>query len=288
MPGAIPAASTYLTITRDKLIEMAYKAIGVLEPGQVLDGEQLNDGVSVLTMIVREVDASQKWRWTIDEAVHVPLVSGVFLYTIDNGLPSNITELMSATYRDGQGNDTPLATLKAERWEEIPEKTQYGTPKAVYLTDHLDLSRRELYVWPTLETVVAQSQIDGPYRCIRTHTSKLNNEPMSGANAKVYWEPGGEGGDPWQSGIEYTAPPQIRLLHKRPLIDFLTSGDNPDFPLPWPRLLLYRLAFDLGDFYSIPLEERKLMIDKAKGAFDDIHPSVKVKTNQIHNKTLFY
>ena len=95
MPGAIPAASTYLTITRDKLIEMAYKAIGVLEPGQVLDGEQLNDGVSVLTMIVREVDASQKWRWTIDEAVHVPLVRGVFLYAIDNGLPSNITELMS-------------------------------------------------------------------------------------------------------------------------------------------------------------------------------------------------
>ena len=69
MPGAIPAASTYLTITRDKLIEMAYKAIGVLEPGQVLDGEQLNDGVSVLTMIVREVDASQKWRWTIDEEI---------------------------------------------------------------------------------------------------------------------------------------------------------------------------------------------------------------------------
>jgi len=111
---------------------------------------------------------------------------------------------------------------------------------------------------------------------------------MSGANAKVYWEPGGEGGDPWQSGVEYTAPPQIRLLHKRPLIDFLTSGDNPDFPLPWPRLLLYRLAFDLGDFYSIPLEERKLMIDKAKGAFDDIHPSVKVKTNQIHNRVSYF
>ena len=49
-----------------------------------------------------------------------------------------------------------------------------------------------------------------------------------------------------------------------------------------------RIAFDLGDFYSIPLAERKLMIDKAKGAFDDIHPSVKVKTNQIHNKVSYF
>ncbi len=288
MPGGIPAASTYLTITRDKLIEMAYKAIGVLEPNQQLDGEQQADGISVLTMIVREVDASQKWRWTIDEAVHIPLLSGVFIYTIDNGLPSSISELMSASYRDANGRDTPLATLKAERWEEVPNKIQYGTPSSVYLTDHIDLSRRELYVWPTIENVAAQSEIDGPYRCLRTHTSKLNNEPMNGMNAKIYWEPGGQGGDPWALGADYTAPAQIRILHKRPLIDFLTSGDNPDFPLPWPRLLLYRLAFDLGDFYTIPLEERKLMIDKAKGAFNDIHPSVKVKTNQNHNKVTFF
>lgn len=288
MPGAIPAESTYLSITRDKLIELAHKVIGVLEPGQQLDGEQLNDGISFLTMIVREVDVAGKWRWTIEETTHVPLVSGVFIYTIDNGLPSNISELLTAIYRDPNGNDRPLDTLKAERYEEIARKTEYGIPTAVYLTDHLDLSRRSLYVWPTLSTVPEQSEVAGPYRCIRTHTSQLNNEPVNGANQKIYWEAGGDGSVAWAVDTLYTAPAQIRLLHRRPLIDLLTSNDNPDFPLPWPRALLYRLAFDLGDIYTIPKAERELMIAKAKGAFTDIHPSVKVKTNKLHYKVKFF
>lgn len=284
----LPDDSTYLTLTRNKFIEMAYRTIGVLEQGQILDGDLLNEGIDILTMIVREVDGAGKWRWTFEDSVHIPLLSGTFIYSIDRGLPSNISELLMASYRDASGRDTPLDILKAERYEEITNKLQYGTPKSVYLTEHSDLSLRELYVWPTFETVVATSEVSGPYRCTRTHTSTVHTEPVTGRNWKMFWESGGEGSTPWATDTLYTAAPSLRLQFRRPLIDFVTAESLPDFPMPWPRMLMYKLAFDLGDPMGIPIEERKYMIEKAKGAFNDIFPSVKVKSNTHHNKVKFF
>lgn len=287
MATGIPSTSTYLTITRNKLIEMAYKAIGVLEKGQVMDGDQLNEGIDALTNIVREVDAAGRWRWTIDESAHVPLVGGIYSYDIDNGLPGAMSEVLEASYRDGNGNDTPLQILKAEKWERIYNKIQPGVPQAVYLTEDMDLSRRKMYVWPTITETVDQSEVEGPYRCIRTHTSTANSEPVNGLNWRVFWEPGGEGGAPWEVDEEYIAPPQIRLLYRRPIIDFLTASTAPDFPMPWPRLLMFKLASDLAHFNTIPIEERKMLVDITKGAFHDIYNTVKVKSTNLHNKASY-
>lgn len=278
MATGIPSESTYLQITRNELIQDAYIAIGILERGQQMDGDLLNEGVRALTMIVREIDVSGKWRWTITETKHVPLIGGNYVYDIDDGLPDNISELLTATYRDGSGNDRPLEILKAETFEKLRNKVQTGIPEAIYLTEDMDLSLRQLFVFPTVADAAVQSQVEGPYRCIRSHTATAKTEPVNGANWKIYWEAGGEGGLPWELGEEYTAPPQVGLLYRRPIIDFLTAEANPDFPLPWPRLLKYRLASDLGDNNGIPVEERQIMMQKAKGAFDDMYRMVKAKS----------
>lgn len=284
----IPSTSSYLSITRDKLIEMAHKVIGVLEPGQVLDGDQLQDGIDFLTMIVRQTDQSGRWRWTIEEAQHIPITANTYSYTPDTGLPTTIAELLTAVYRDANGMDMPLRILKAEAYEAIANKVQSGDPVAVYLTETTDLSLRTLYTYPSPSSASTQSKIAGPYRCLRTHVSSAATEPVTGANWRVYWEPGGDGFTAWASGMSYTAPPQLRLLFRRPIVDFATASQPPDFPLQWPRLLLYQLAHDLGDLYGIPLEERNLLIAKAKGASSDIFPSMKAKTNNIHNKAKFF
>ena len=288
MPVGVPADGSYVNISRNKLIEMAYKTIGLLEPGQVLDGDMLNDGIDYLSMIIRETDVSGKWRWTFEDAAHVPVVSGTYIYTQDNGLPTGIVDLLTASYRDANGTDIPLDIIKAEKYEAIQNKIQVGVPRQIYLTEHRDLSLRAMYVWPTIAEATVQSQIDGPYQCLRTHTADMTNEPVTGKNWKLFWERGGEGGASWVTGTEYTASPMIRLLYQRPLADFVTASDEQDFPMPWPRMLMYKLAFDLGDPYGIPLAERKLMIDKAKGAFNDIFRSVKAKSNTIHNKVQFF
>jgi hypothetical protein len=281
------------TLTRDAMLTLAHKLIGVLEPGQTLDGEQLLDGVEILNLVVRETDGSGRWRWTFETAFHLPLAANTSVYNSANNLPTNISELVSVGFRDAAGRDVPnLKILKAEAYESIADKIQVGNPQSVYLTEQVALADRTLYCWPTPSSVVAQSVVTGTdaedYKCIRPHVAAAVTRPVTGANWRMFWELGGSGGSAWVSGSSYTAPQQLRLLYRRPIFDFDTAADTPDFPIPWPRHLVYKVAFDLGDLYSIPIDERNHMIAKAQGAFDDIFPSVQVKANTRRHKVKFY
>lgn len=288
----MPVGSTFdQTVTRDRLIEMAHQVIGVLEPGQSLDSEQLQDGKDLLGLIVRETDAAGKWLWTIDAASHLTLASKTHRYDSANGLPVNITELLTVFYRDGNGRDRPLKIVKSEQYESVAEKMAIDLPACVYLTEHRDLASRVLFVYPMLSTVITGSVVNGTdalvYKCIYPHTAALVNKPVTGANHKMAWALGGSGPTTWTEGTSYVNTEQLRFTYRRPLFDFDTAADTPDFPLEWPRTILYKLAFDLGDIYSISLEERNMMVQKAKGAFSDIYQNVKAKSNSIHNKVRY-
>ncbi len=294
MPGiGIPSTpSADFTLTRDKMIELAYKLIGVLEPGQTLDGEELDDGVQFLSMIIREVDASGKLVWTREDAAHVPLTEGVFYYDADTNLPENIADLLTAAYRTADGVDVPLKVWKAEEYERISDKLAYGMPKGVYLTEHKDLDLRGLYIWPLPQGIGTQSVIQGSdslvYRCIRSHTSALSSQPVTGGNWRLLWEQGGASVTPWAADTAYTACAQLRLKYRRPLYDFQDASSAPDFPLPWPRHLVFRLAFDLADMFGIPEEKSRRMIEKASGAFQTIFPSTQVKSTNLHHKSEYF
>lgn len=287
-----PGTTANFTITRNKLIELAHKMIGVLEPGQVLDGEQIQDGIDTLGMIVRETDASGKWLWTIDASSPLTIAAATHRYSASNGLPTNITELVSAKYRNALGQDGDLKILKAEQYEAIAEKMRTDIPQAVYLTEHRDLASRVLFLYPTLATVTTGSVVTGTdavvYKCVYPHVAAAVTQPITGANYSMAWAVGGSGPSTWTSGTSYTCAEQVRLTFRRPLFDFDTAADTPDFPLEWPRTIVYKLAFDLGDLYGIPLEERRHMIQKAKGAFDDIFVNVKAKSKDIHNKASYF
>lgn len=280
------------TVTRDRLIEMAHQVIGVLEPNQSLDSEQLQDGVDLLGLIVRETDAAGKWLWTINAASHLTLAAGTHRYDSANGLAVNIADLLSMSYRNAQGKDTPISIVKSEQYESIQQKLSAGEPTVAYLTEHRDLASRVLYLYPMLSTVTTGSVVTGTdaivYKCIYPHVATNVNKPITGANYKMVWEAGGSGPTTWTLATTYTNTEQVRFTYRRPLFDFDTAADTPDFPLEWPRTILYKLAFDLGDIYSIPLEERQMMVQKAKGGFSDIFQNVKAKSKSLHGKARYF
>ena len=280
------------TLTRDQLIELSHKLIGVLAPGQTLDGNQSQDAIKLLNLIVREVDESGDLKWTRAAASSLTLVANTFVYTSANGLPTDIAKIDSATYRDSLAMDHPIQIITAVEYEAIMNKTDSGDPNKVYLTDHRDIASRTLYLPRTLSTVNTQSVVTGTdsvvYKCIRGHTADSSNDPITGANYLLYWTAGGSGPSTWTSGTTYYAPQQIRLLYQRPLFDFDAASDTPDFPQQWPRMLVYKLAFDLGDLYGIPLPEREYLVAKAKGAYSDIFDkSMKPSTTNYHNKASY-
>ena len=286
--------TTNFSLTRTQLIEKAYRVIGILEPGQAMDAEMLEEGESSLNLIVRETDVSGKWRWTVESSFHLPLSANVSVYTVQSGeLPDNIVELITVKYRNAAGLDYPIEIITAERYETIALKTEAGIPLCVYLTEHINLEDRSLYIWKTPSEVQTQSEVEDAnvnYRCIRPHTSSLLTRPGVGANWTMYWEVGGGNGSAWSQNIDYVSTDQLRITHRRPLLDFNHAEDRPDFPVQWPRMILYKLAFDLGDIWSIPLPERELMIQKAKAAYKDIFPSVKNKSSNgsRHNKAKYF
>lgn len=281
-----------LTVTRDRLIELAHEVIGILEPGQALDAEQQQDGVDFLGMLVRETDASGKWLWTVGDASHLTLAAGVYRYDANNGLPTTISELATLKFRDSNGVDQDIGIIQSNQYEAIANKLETGTPLVAYLTDDRDLAARALLLCPMVESVVAGSQVVGDdgnsYKCIMPHTATILNRPLTGANWPMVWALGGTSTTAWVTGSHYVAGESLRMTFRRPLFDFTTADDVPDFPLAWPRVLLYKLAFDLGDVYGIPIDERNQMVAKAKGAFDDIFPSTKSKSKVIHNKVSYF
>lgn len=288
-----PTASTYdFTLTRDRLIEMAHQVIGVLEPGQSLDSEQLQDGIDLLGLIVRETDASGKWLWTIDTASHLTLAANTHRYDSVNGLPVSIADLLTVLYRDASGKDTPVTIIKSEQYEGFHDKLAVGSPLAAYLTEHRNLADRVLYLYPMLSAVGTGSVVTGTdalvYKCIYPHTAADVTKPITGANYKMTWALGGSAPTTWTTGTAYTNTEQLRLTYRRPIFDFDTAADTPDFPMEWPRTILYKLAFDLGDIYSIPLDERTLMVSKAKAGFGDIYQNVKAKSRDIHHKASYF
>ncbi len=280
------------TLTRDELIELGYKLIGVLQPGDSLDGELLEDAKKVLGLVVRETDAAGRWRWTIDVASTLTLVANTFRYTSSNGLPTNIADLVKVMYRDGQANDHPVEILRAEGYEAIQRKIQSGDPEGVYLTDNIVLASRELYVVPMLSSVNTQSVVTGTdastYKCIQSHVADSTNKPVTGANWRLYWELGGSGPSAWAEDTSYTAPQLLRLLFRRPLYDFDSASDTPDFPISWPRLMVYKFAYDLADYWGIPADKADRMIKKAQGAYDDLFVSAKAKSTNLHHKAEYF
>lgn len=57
---------------------------------------------------------------------------------------------------------------------------------------------------------------------------------------------------------------QIHYLYTRILEDFDAAANTPDFPQSWYDALVYGLAANLSDEYQTPLNERQVLMAKAK------------------------
>lgn len=280
------------TLTRDKLIEMAFQNIGVLPEGAAMSAEMLQAGIDRLDLIVREVDEAGAWRWTVQEPAHISLQAGVGVYEAYTGLPTNCSEILSAVYRGKDGRDSaPLTILSAEGYEQLSDKLESGEPRAVYLTTGNVLAERRLYVWPILSTISTRAVVVGtdgnPYRCIYPHTSSSSTRPTTGANWRMVWEQGGVSVTNWVDATSYTAAEALRLVVRRPIFDFDSASNTPDIPPQLQRALLFRLCDDLQDPYPSP-DNSNRMAEKYKGAYSDVVASLRKKTNDIHNKVRYY
>ena len=287
----MPYGTTFTAnLTRDQLIALAYKDIGVLADNEVLSASLQADGILKLNSIIREFDGIGKWLWA-EKNTAITLVSNQFIYTTTDGFPSDLREPDRLLYRDANADDWPVELVTSEGYSSLNNKTQTGDPNKAYLTVNRAIGSQTLYVWPMLSVVNSQSVVTGTdtvvYKCIRSHTADSTNHPITGANYLLFWTAGGAGPSVWTTGTAYTSPQQLLLYYRRPLYEFTASTDNPDMPQMWNRFLEYRLAMDLAPMHGCPLEERTMLAELAKGAYESVFKSAKPQTMDYHNKAHF-
>jgi hypothetical protein len=218
-------------------------------------------------------------------------VANQFVYTQASGFPADLREPDRVIYRDQNADDWPVDLVTTENYSSINNKTQTGDPNKAWITADRVIGTQTLTIWPAPSVVNPTSIVLGTdgnaYSCIRGHTSDSTTQPITGANWRIFWSLGGSGAVAWTTGTAYTSPLLLLIYYRRPLYDFTNPGDNPDFPTQWTRFLEYRLAHDLADLYGIVLEERTLLAEKAKGAYESIFKSTKPQTTDYHNKAMY-
>lgn len=282
------------TLTRNQLIERAFRKCRVLGVGETMSSDQLADGILALNLIIREMDMEGTQVWALGTApTTITLQANIGIYTSSDGLPTDITELTEVTYRSGSGNDTPLTLYDHRAYEQIWNKFQTGDPEAVYLNLNKQPASHQLYIWPLPTNVGTQSEVTGSdalnYSCIRSHTSATTNKPITGDNWRLYWEQTGSSGSAWAVDTQYTAPKLLRLWYKKSLADFSAASDNPDVPPGLVRTLMYRLADDLSIDTGKDAEfERRLNQKWKESEARTFRRAQKEKSTNYHNKAKYF
>ena len=275
-------------MTRNQLIDSSFSLIGEDRP----ETNRLSMAVRLLNSIIRELDKETDLLWAVtNRPSSITISANTIEYTSE--VPDNILRLESAIYRNTSAEDTEVEVLTTHGYSRISDKTKVGSKiEKVYLPADQTLSNRILFTWPAIGTVNSQSSVTGTdalaYKCIKTHVADSTNRPITGANYLLYWALGGAGGT-WTSGEQFTAPEQLLFWYRRPLFDFDLSSDNPDVPLGWDRLIMYRLAYDLS-FSSLKVSSdvRQQLQEQILMAKANINPSKEPVTTDIYNKALFF
>ena len=277
-------------LTRDELIDASYRNIG-----QAVGATGTTRAAQLLNLIIREEDArgtdQAKHLWALDE-VYILLKADGVVYDSTEIPASSIMDLSSANYMNSSGDEVPIDIVSTEQYEEIGNKDDTGDPQKIYLKKDRDLSSQKIYVWPIKTSLATASVATGSdalnYTCVMDHTAANENKPITGASYTLFWKQTGSGGSAWAADTAYDGTENLRIVYKRPLFDFDLSSDNPDMPQQWTRYLMWRLSWDLTPSFHIDQETKNDIRSRMNEARQVLFSSMKVETDDIHDKGTFF
>ncbi len=274
---------------RNEVILSALRKITKLNENEQVSMLQLDSAVKALNMIIRQEDQrgveQSKNLWALSEAALYLRVGG-HIYGVDQGLKSNIRDLVSVVYRDRNGSDCPVELVDARRWGRNPDKKDSGQAETVYFKRDRELASQQFYIDRAPVSLGTTSVVMGTdsnsYDCILTHTSTSESQPVTGADWPLYWQRGTSVPAVWADATAYTNGELLFYTYKRPLFDFDLPTDNPDMPSGWEQYLIYRLAVDLALEYNVDpqkmgmlrgamTEAREILFGSARSGAEDIH-----------------
>ena len=137
------AASEYdFNVTRNEIIERAYRIIGKFSLGDVLTAEMYQQGVIALNSMIKSWQSKHVFLWTLKEFTQT-LTAGQASYSLASVDPA--VYAIDRAYLRIDNLDRSCDVASYRQYVDIPDKTSTGDPVVVALDGQLTPT---LYVWP--------------------------------------------------------------------------------------------------------------------------------------------
>ena len=227
-------SSTY-TMTRDQIITLALRKLGVLEIGDTPDSATLANASISLNLLIKQLSTEGFKLWKTSEVI-VPLTAGKTTYTLGGSSSALMYDSLAPTvaitdkplrviqgfYRNKSVSpniDTPVLLLSKQEYNVLGSKFSTGTANSIFYD--VKALNGLLYVYLTPDTYS-------------------------------------------QSNLE------LHLVVQMPLNDLALSTDIPDFPNEWMNTLVWNLADQLAIEYGVPMNYRQEIMQRAMAYKDQL------------------
>lgn len=307
------SGSITYNVTADTIIRKALSKVAERAAEIPLTSSELSDGLEDLNIFVKALQGDGLHLWKREEGV-LFLDVGVNQYSLgpdgaeacreDDFYNTELTADAVATDVILQVADTSEMTDGDFVGIELDDNTRQWTtivtidsPTQITITDQLTgdaSSDRSVFSYTT--------QIERPLRIEAARRTRLfsntevelhkwsrqeymaqTNKGSRGTPTNFYYSPQLDNGEfyIWQTAS--SVQQLLKFTMQTTIEDFLTSSNNPDFPIEWANALIWGLAAQLGDEYQVPDQKMvrietkaEYWMDKALG-FDE-----EVTTMNVH------
>ena len=229
--------SSSFTVSRDQIIQLALRKLGVLEIGTTPDAETITSASLNLNLMIKQMATQGLKLWKVQELV-VPLTANQTTYTLggtnsvlmydsfDTNFTTPITDkplrLVQGWYRNitmSPPVDTILQNLSKQEYNLLGSKGSTGVANSIFYDYKTTYGTLYVYLTPDSYT---------------------------------------------QTNL------QLHLVMQMPLQDISRAQDSPDFPNEWLNCLVWNLADQLAIEYGVPSNYRQEIAIKAKMYRDEL------------------
>tara|TARA_R110000868_G_scaffold26035_1_gene100810 strand:+ start:353 stop:1117 length:765 start_codon:yes stop_codon:yes gene_type:complete len=214
-------SSTY-TISRDQIISLALRKLGVLEIGAVPDTDTVDNAAMSLNLIIKQFSIEGLKLWKNSELI-IPLVTNQSTYILGGSTSTLMYDSLNPTVAI---TDRPLKVIQ-------------GFYRNNSVSPYIDIP--VMVISKQEYNVIGSKFSTGTANTIFYDTKKLNGVLY------VYLTP----------DVNASTNMELHIITQLPLDDLSTALAIPDFPNEWMNCLVWNLADQLSLEYGVPMNSRQ-------------------------------
>jgi len=214
-------SSTY-TVTRDEIITLALRKLGVLEIGSSPDAATISNASMSLNLLIKQFSTDGLKLWKISELI-IPVTNNQTSYILGGASSTLMYDSLSPTVAI---TDKPLKAIQGF-YRNLQNSPPIDVPVML-------ISKQEY-------NILGSKSSTGVANTLFYDPRKLNGILY------VYLTPN----DYSQANL------QLHLIAQMPLDDLNSALDVPDFPNEWMNCLVWNLADQMSMEYGVPMNARQ-------------------------------